>query len=1156
MAEHLSFPPAGGRPAARRRRAGPSVPLTPESLRDAVAALLGERGANLSVDDDLIGRGADSLTIIRLATAWRRQGVELSFADLLERPTLSAWWSLIAARIASTKEHTPSSADDADVDESAPFDLTPMQQAYGIGGRDDQVLGSMTAHYYVEIDGTDIHPDRLERSVKAVAARHGMLRVRFLPDGRQQIMPQTPWRGVTIHDLRERTADDVAECLRRMRAELSHRRLAVDRGEVFDVQLSVLPGGATRVHVDTTMLVCDARSFQIILDDLSHSYRTSDPLPRVGYSFPRYLAERSRRRASTFPRDQEYWRSCIADLPDGPALPLAVSPAVLRGAQMMRRSRFIAPEQKQLLMQAAREHRLSLPVVLMTAFAEAIGAWSSEPRFLLNVPVFDRDEWDPAIGQLVGDFTNVVLLDVDIGAELPFDERARRIHARLVEHAARATYSGVEVIRDLARQRPGQGIVAPVVFTSVIGMGELFTPEFRDCFGTPVWVSSETPQVWLDHQIIESDGGLLLNFEFVEQLFPKGLIEAFIEGYGRIVDWLRRGSDHWRTPVPDLLPEAQRAVRDGANATAGPAPDGLLHTRFFEHAAAQPDCVALAWGDDGELSYLALAEKALSIAAALVERGVGPGAVVGVNAPRGVNQVAAALGVLAAGNTLLPLSIDQPANRRALILESARASAILTEALDQAWPDGPVVIAIEAALQSAPLVAPRPTSSDDVAYVIYTSGSTGIPKGVEVAHRAALNTIHDINERFGVTREAKVLAVSSLDFDLAIYDIFGLLSAGGALVLIDEDDRRDARRWLQLTTRRGVTIWNSVPALLDMLLIAAESANVLLPLRLVLVSGDWVGLDLPGRLERCTSSCRFVALGGASEASIWSNCFEVDRVSPHWRSIPYGFPLRNQNFRIVDRRGRDCPDFVPGELWIGGLGVARGYRNEPTLTAQQFVAWNGERWYRTGDRGCYWPDGTIEFLGRTDLQVKVRGHRIELHEIEAVLLTHPQVAKAVAIVVTQPVGLIAAAVVPRADAIDIRQLQAFAAERLPAYMVPHRILFFDALPVTANGKIDRRALEALASQPNAAEREEPCATATEVQVAALWSEFLKVSHIGRGDEFFALGGDSLLATRLLEAIDQRFGVRVPMRDFMINPTVADLASLVSIRAEQIEEGTI
>ena len=1154
MAEPISSSSAAGRRPARRRRVHTSVPLTPESLHAAVVAQLGDRAADLGVDDDLIGRGADSLTIIRLATVFRAQGVELSFSDLLDRPTLAAWWQLIAARIASPSETT--SIPDADVDEAEPFDLSPMQQAYGIGGRDDQVLGSVTAHYYVEIDGTGVDPARLEHAVHAVAARHGMLRARFLPNGRQQIMPQTPWRGVTVHDLRVLAPDDAGGRLSRMRAEFSHHRLAVDRGEVFDVQLSLLPGGATRLHVDITMLVCDARSFQIILDDLTRSYETPGDLPAVGYSFPRYLAGRTVRRARTRPVAEEYWRACLADLPDGPALPLAVSPAALREPRTARRSRWIPPEQKRALIQAAREHRLSLPVVMMAAFAEAIGAWSPEPRFLLNVPMFDRDEWDPAIGQLVGDFTNVVMLDVDVSAALPFEELARRIHARLVEHAAHAAYPGVEVIRDLARLRPGQGVVAPVVFTSAIGMGELFTPEFRRCFGTPAWISSETPQVWLDHQIIESDGGLLLNLEFVEPLFPEGLIDAFFEAYGRNVDWLSQGADRWRTPVPVLLPDAQRAARDARNATTGPVPDGLLHTRFFAHAAAHPERVALAWGDEAELSYGALAGKALSIAAALVDRGVGPGAVVAVNAPRGVNQVAAALGVLAAGNTLLPLSIDQPVNRAAVILERACARAVLTEVPNQPWPDSAVVIAIETALHSTPLAAPRAVSPDDVAYVIYTSGSTGTPKGVEVAHRAALNTIDDINERFAVSSESRALAVSSLDFDLAIYDIFGLLSAGGALVLLDEDDRRDAQRWLRLTTRRGVTIWNSVPALLDMVLIAAESANAVLPLRLVLVSGDWVGLDLPLRVERRTSACRFVALGGATEASIWSNAFEVGRVHEQWRSIPYGFPLRNQKFRIVDRRGRDCPDWVPGELWIGGIGVARGYRNEPALTADQFVTWNGERWYRTGDRGCYWPDGTIEFLGRTDLQVKVRGHRIELHEIEAVLRAHPQIGQVVAIVVTRPAGLIAAAVVPRAEAIDIRQLQAFAAARLPAYMVPRRVLMLDALPVTANGKVDRRALETLASQPDAVEREEAPPTETEALVAALWREFLGVPHAGRDDEFFALGGDSLMATRLLAAINERLGVKVPMREFMINPTIADLALAVSTRAEQIEEGTI
>ncbi|MEV4203212.1 amino acid adenylation domain-containing protein, partial [Micromonospora globbae] len=336
-------------------------------------------------------------------------------------------------------------------------------------------------------------------------------------------------------------------------------------------------------------------------------------------------------------------------------------------------------------------------------------------------------------------------------------------------------------------------------------------------------------------------------------------------------------------------------------------------------------------------------------------------------------QVVAVLGVLAAGGVYVPVGVDQPAARRDRILTRAGVRTIVGAGGVSPEGDG-----------GAPLDAPVPVDPAALAYVIFTSGSTGEPKGVEVSHAAAVNTLAAVCERFDVGPDDRVLAVSALDFDLSVFDIFGLLGAGGALVLVGEDQRRDARAWLRLVNGHGVTVWNTVPALLDMLLTAAGE-DPLGDLRLALVSGDWVGLDLRDRLVARRPDARLIALGGATEAAVWSNAFEVGEVPAHWRSIPYGFPLPNQRYRVVDGRGRDCPDWVVGELWIGGAGVAAGYRGDAERTAQRFVEHDGSRWYRTGDLGRYWPDGTLEFLGRADFQVKIRGHRIELGEVEAAL---------------------------------------------------------------------------------------------------------------------------------------------------------------------------
>ncbi|MEJ8668137.1 amino acid adenylation domain-containing protein [Streptomyces sp. MS1.AVA.1] len=519
------------------------------------------------------------------------------------------------------------------------------------------------------------------------------------------------------------------------------------------------------------------------------------------------------------------------------------------------------------------------------------------------------------------------------------------------------------------------------------------------------------------------------------------------------------------------------------------------------------------------LSYGELADRSLRAAGALVERGVRSGDTVAVSLPKGPDQLTAVLGVLAAGAAYVPIGVEQPAARRDRIRTTAGFRVALTDGRPV---EGVDAVPLAEAVRSAPLTEPVAADEEQPAYVLFTSGSTGEPKGVEVPHRAAMNTIDDLNDRFGVGTSDRCLALSALDFDLSVYDTFGLLSAGGAVVLVDDGDRREASQWADLVRTHAVTVLNCVPSLLDMLLLATAPGE-LTGLCAVLLGGDWVGTDLPGRLAERAPGCRFTGLGGTTETAIHSTVCEVTvhQVPAHWRAVPYGTPLRNVRCRVVDVHGRDCPDWVPGELWIGGEGVALGYRADPSRTAEKFTEADGLRWYRTGDLARYWPDGTLEFLGRRDHQVKVRGFRIELGEVEAALAGHPAVRRAVAGLTRGQGVQLAAAVAAYADTAE-EELREWARSVLPPHMVPARIAVAEELPLTSNGKLDRRAVQELWQVAETDTHRAP-GTALETVVARVWQDVLGVERVGLDDGFFALGGDSVLATvivgRLREALD-------------------------------------
>ncbi|MFE1854899.1 amino acid adenylation domain-containing protein [Streptomyces sp. NPDC059489] len=1101
----------------------------PAAVREAVARALEMAPQELDDDRDLFELGLDSLMLMSLVGAWRRQGSAVTFQDLTRSPTLGSWTALLGQKRHGDAPGTARPAPPAALDTSATgartdtFPLATMQHAYWIGRQDGQPLGGVAAHFYVELDGHGIDPVRLDTALRALVRRHSMLRAVFDEEGRQRF--GQPGAPLTVHDLRERTPGEAESELESLRERYTHARPDIAAGDVFRAALCLLPDGRTRLQIDLDMMAGDALSLRVLLSDLRRFYDCpDDPPPELDLDYRRYLAEHDVRRSAQREQHAAWWRARLPDLPRGPRLPTTVDPLtpVHANDNALTHSRrlhhWLGPADKAALISAARSHGITPAAALATAFAEVIAAWSDSRRFLLNLPLFDREMFNPEVAHLVGDFSSSVLLDADMSTSLPFSRQARGLQERLQEGISHGAYGGVEVLRDLARAE-GSPVLAPVVYTSAIGLGEIFEQDVQKSFGRPSWIISQGPQVYLDAQVTELDGGLLLNWDVRDGVFEAGVPDAAFDAYHGLITRLLTDPDAWARPVdgllaPDVLP--RRAV---AALPPTPVPDRALHTRFFRLAESDPGRTAVVCTTGDTLTYGELARAARRIAALLRDHGVREGDTVAVTLPKGADQITAVLGVLAAGAAYAPVGVEQPAVRREHIHSVASASAVLTDRnhthLCANVSPAPVLLIEDASgAQPASVVQPDPALP---AYVLFTSGSTGLPKGVEVSHRAIVNTIEAMEEQLGLGPWDRSLAISALDFDLATWDIFTPLSLGGQVVAVGQEHRRDAHHWARLVRAHGVTLVQCVPALLDLLMAAGEDEGLGDSLRMVLLGGDWVGLDQPRRLRALVPGCRFVALGGMTEAAIHSTVFEVAEADRAWKSVPYGVPLRNMRARVVDGRGRDCPDLVPGELWIGGPGVANGYRADPERTAERFVQHDGERWYRSGDLARYRPDGVLEFLGRADHQVKIGGHRIELGEVEAALEDDPRVLHAVVTVLDTPVRHLAAAVSSRGEASEADEVRLRVTERLPAYMVPERILVLRDLPLTANGKLDRAAVrEALT---DAAGEDGPRTSApvgpVETAVAAEWADLLDVVQVGREGSFFLLGGDSLVATRMI-----------------------------------------
>ncbi len=903
-----------------------------------------------------------------------------------------------------------------------PFPLTDIQQAYWVGRMGAFNQGDISIHLYVEIDCEALEIERLEQAWRRMIERHDMLRSVIQADGRQRIFAEVPEYRFERADLRDMDPAAAAEHLARLREDMAHQVLPTDRWPGFDLRVSLIDEQRTRLHVSIDLVHIDGGSVMMLLTEWVSLYH--DPataLPPITISYRDYvLAEAELQESPSYQASLAYWRERVAQLPPAPEVPLATSPGALARTRFVHRTAKIPDEVWSRVKQRAAALDLTAAAVLASVYTDVLATWSRRPDFTLNVTVFNRMPLHPEVDRLLGDFTSMILLGVDGSGGRSFTERTRAIQHQLWSDLEHHEVSGVRVVRELARVRKQfEGAVMPIVFTNMLnlrskGFSSLYTALER--LGEVAFTVMMTPQVWIDYQVHEDDDGLRLTWDTVEDLFPPGMQDQMLEAYRRQLERLADDPASWDAEHLERVPGDALARYREVNATETPVPDVLLHELIADRVAQGPERPAVITSDR-TLTYRELWEHACRLGHRLRELGARPNELVAVVMDKGWEQLVAVLGIHLAGAAYLPIDPSVPPGRLAHLLEHGRASLALTQRrLDDelVWPATTRRLTIDAAevWGCDPTTPTRAQGPRDLAYVIYTSGSTGQPKGVMIEQRSVVNRMLDVNRRFEAGPDDRVLALSALHHDLSVYDVFGILAAGGAAVVPDADSLRDPAHWAALMVEHGVTLWNSVPMFLEMLVEHLEHApaGAARPdhVRLAILAGDWIGVRLPDRLRALVPGCTVIASGGPTETTIWDIWYPVREVEPSWTSIPYGRPMANARYHVLDHELQPRPPWVPGELYIGGEGLARGYWRDPERTAASFIVHprTGERLYRSGDEGRWLPDGTIEFLGRIegDGQVKVGGHRIELGEIEAALLQHPQVSSAVVVATGEPPG--------------------------------------------------------------------------------------------------------------------------------------------------------
>lgn len=1039
-----------------------------------------------------------------------------------------------------------------------PFPVTDLQLAYIVGRRDNYELGGVGCHNYLELELPRLEPARLEQAWHSLILRHDMLRAVVGSDGQQRVLKNVALPSLRFTDLRGESVQAFSWAVLVNRKAMAYRRYDSERWPLYELRLT-LHDDRSILHYSTDLLVADFASIQLLLAELGEYYEhPGQPLPPLTLTFrdvvlsqraARQLPEAQLRRQ----RHREYWLQRLADLPGAPELPLA--PQLLLAdadAPSFERHSFVLPADTWgRLCQFATQHQLTPTSVVMGVFTEVLRRWSRQPDFCINLTLFNRPALHAEIQRIVGDFIAINVLEVRDGSGATFLDRARSLQQRLWEDMAHADFSGIEVLRELSRLHRGNRLI-PVVFTSTLGVaGEdlprnAFMHEARLHYGI-----TQTPQVWLDCQATERHGGLHVDWDVRRGVFLPQVIEQAFGAFGRIIARLADDEEFWRFESIVELHEATRLQRERINHERdAPLPEGYLHAGFCRQALAQPQRLALLCGER-QWTYGQLAGWACAISQRLRAAGCAAGEPVALFLDKGPAQIAAVLGVLLAEGAYVPIDVGQPKERRDGMLADVGAKLMITDAehTDLEWPAAVrTVLAepngqqltdaeVEAALQSAIDQGVRRDTAKQLAYVLYTSGTTGRPKGVMLTHQGVLNTITGFNRQFGIHADDRAFGLVNYSFDLSVLDIFCTFTAGAALILPEGQWRTDPRQWVAAIEHHHATLWNSVPAHMQMLLASLAHGCDLSSLRLAFISGDWIPVTLPDQVRMRLPGVKLTSLGGPTEISVTCIYHEIGLVPEGATSIPYGSPLSNHRLYVLNNRLEACPDWTPGEMYVGGSGVALGFANDPERTRQRFIIHprTGERLYRTGDICRFRDDGVIEILGRDDNQVKIRGQRIELGDVEAALSTLPGVARAVALVRPDPLDIVAAIVssapLEEPAAAFVGQLREQLAALLPRYMIPAAIELLPEIPLSRNGKVDRKALVQVfqGTQSPTEAFQAPLNDPLEQKLAGIWRELTQAPRISRNDDFFLVGGTSLSAVALLNRLmEDGYGVNIDL----------------------------
>jgi amino acid adenylation domain-containing protein len=1000
----------------------------------------------------------------------------------------------------------------------------------------------------------------LQRTLNELVSRHEPFRTYFASvDGElRQIISETAEITLAHIDLDHLSADEREERATQIIREESLRPFDLARGPIMRASLLRLGDYEHILLLCTHHIVSDAWSAGILFRELEALYNAfstgaPSPLAPLPIQYADY-AEWQRRwlQGEALETQLSYWKNQLHDITGILDLPTDRPRAAGQLSRGAYKVQTLSSNLSSRLAELSMRESATLFMTLLAAFQTLLWRYSNQDDIVVGSPIAGRNRVE--IEDLIGFFINTLVLRANLSGNPTFKALLDQVKETAVGAYAHQDLPFEKLVEELQPQRD---LSRNPLFQVMFQFQNTAPPQpnLNGLRTSRVKITTETAKFDLLLLVREQDDALLCVMEYNSDLFDGETIERMLANYATLLESIVTNPDAHIADLSLLTTAQRKQILIEWNATNAEFPyQKSIHQLFQKQAQLRPQDVAVVC-DARRLTFAELNARANQLAHYLRKRGVGPEVRVAICVERSVEMIVGLLAILKAGGTYVPLEPSFPAERIAFIQGDSQARVLLTQQrlsllpwtgetiyLDSDWPE------IAREIPEAPAEI---ASAENSAHVIYTSGSTGQPKGVVSSHRASINRFAWMWRVYPFVEGEVCCQKTSLSFVDSIWEIFGPLLQGVPLVIIPDDVVKDPQRFITALETNKVTRLVLVPSLLRVMLELGEDlAQQLGNLRFCVCSGETLPVELATSFRKKLPQTLLINLYGSSEVAADVLCYEVDETEG-LAGIPLGRPIANTSVYILDSNFQPAPVDVPGEICISGEGLARGYLNQPTLTAEKFVPdpfspESGARLFRTGDIGRYRPDGNIEYRGRRDHQVKVRGFRIELGEIEAQLATHPQVNQAVAVASENERGekQIVAYVVAAAE-VSTDELRGHLSRKLPGYMIPAVFVFLDAFPLTASGKINRLSLPH-PSSAQAVTRKEFVAprTSAEEILAGIWTDVLNVTEVGVNDDFFGLGGHSLLLARIASRIRESFSVDLSLRVLFEASTVAELAKRV------------